>query len=234
MDDLALILVEVVSALLCFILVRFMIKPFQYTGESRYVGLPLGFALLGVSYLFMGLALSSGAILAVEDVKWLQLFTQAYAFAFLAVTYYFSNKAYDRTRLRWEITFAGTIFALVFSYLFVFEPPFFGLPTYKTVDEYFRAFNMVCVSYITIRTLGSHVSKPDARTIWIPLSYVLLDFSQYSFLVWSLDSSFSAFAGAHLLRLGGLLVFLFVSYQTFYGSHEVCQKEGGPNEKAPT
>ena len=126
------------------------------------------------------------------------------------------------------------IFAVVFSYLLVFEPPFFGLPTYKIVDEYFRIFNMICVSYIAIHTLWSHASNPDARTIWIPLSYLLLDFSQYSLFIWSLDSSFSAFVGAHFLRLGGLLVFLLVSYQTFYGSPEGSQKEGGLNEEAPT
>lgn len=230
----ALILAEVVSAILCFILVRFMIKPYQYTGESRYLGLPLGFAFLGVSYLFMGLALYFESHLFVEELKWLQLFTQTYAFAFLTTTYYFSKKSYERTRLRWEITFAWLIIAVIVSYLIVFEPPIFGLPTYKTVDEYFRAFNIICISYIAIHTLRSHATKPDAKTIWIPLSYLLLDFSQYSFLIWSLDSSFSAFVGAHFLRLAGLLIFLSVSYQTFYRSHEVSQKEGGLNEKAPT
>jgi uncharacterized membrane protein len=234
METAALIMAEVVSAALCFTLLRFMIKPYRTTGEGRYLGLPLGFAFLGASYVFMAFALYFGSFLFVEDLKWLQLFTQAYAFAFLAATYYFSKKPAKNTRLWWDITYAGLIFAAVVSYLAVFEPPMFRLPSYKTVDEYFRLFNILCLAYISIHTLRSHVSRPDPKTIWIPFSYLLLGFSQYSFLIWSLDSSFSAYVGAHFLRLSGLLVFLFAVYQAFYGTREASPKEGIQDEETST
>jgi uncharacterized membrane protein len=232
MENLALVLMEVVSAILCFVLLRFMIKPYRTTGEGRYLGLPLGFGFLGVSYVFMGFALYFESSLFVEDIKWFQLFTQAYAFAFLAATYYFSKKPAKDTRLWWNITYAGLVFAVVVSYLVVFEPPMFGLPSYKTVDEYFRIFNIICLAYISIHTLRSHASRPDAKTIWIPLSYLLLGFSQYSFLIWSIDSSFAAFVGAHILRIAGLLVFVFVVYQSFFGSRHAFPKEGIRDEEA--
>ena len=234
MENVALIVAEVVSALLCFVLLRFMIKPYRTTGEGRYLGLPLGFSFLGVSYIFMGFALYFESFIFVEEIKWFQLFTQAYAFAFLAATYYFSKKPPERTRLWWDITYAGLVFALVVSYLVVFEPPMFGLPSYKTVDEYFRLFNIICLAYISIHTLRSHASQPDPKTIWIPLSYLLLGFSQYSFLIWSLDSSFTAYVGAHFLRLSGLLILLFVVYQAFYGTRGAIQKEGIRDEEAST
>jgi len=234
MDNLTLILMEAVSALLCFVLLRFMVKPYRTTGEGRYLGLPLGFAFLGVSYIFMGFALYFESSLFVDDIKWFQLFTQAYAFAFLAATYYFSKKPPERTRLWWDISYAGLVFAAVVSYLVVFEPPMFGLPSYKTVDEYFRLFNIVCLAYISIHTLRSHVSQPDPKTIWIPISYLLLGFGQYSSLIWSLDSSFSAYVGAHLLRLSGLLVFLFVVYQAFYGKRTTSPKGEIGTEEAST
>ena len=234
MDNLTLILMEAVSALLCFVLLRFMVKPYRTTGEGRYLGLPLGFAFLGVSYIFMGFALYFESSLFVDDIKWFQLFTQAYAFAFLAATYYFSKKPPERTRLWWDITYTGLVFAAVVSYLVVFEPPMFGLPSYKTVDEYFRLFNIVCLAYISIHTLRSHVSQPDPKTIWIPISYLLLGFSQYSSLIWSLDSSFTAYVGAHFLRLSGLLIFLFVVYKAFYGTREAPPKEVIKNEEAST
>jgi len=232
MDNLALILVEIVSAVLCFVLLRFMIKPYRVTGEGRYLGLPLGFGFLGVSYILMGVALGFESSLFIDDIKWFQLFTQAYAFVFIAATYYFSKKSAKNTRLWWDITYAGLVFAVVVSLLVVFEPPMFGLPSYKTVDEYFRLFNMICLVYIAIFTFRGHVSRPDPKTIWIPVSYLLLVFSQYSFLVWSLDSSLSAYLGAHFLRISGLLVFLFVIYQTFYGTQEATQKEGISDEEA--
>jgi len=234
MDNFALILIEAVSAILCFVLLRFMIKPYQATGEGRYLGLPVGFAFLGVSYIFMGLALYYESLIFFDDLKWFQLFTQAYALAFLAATYYFSKKPPERTRLWWDITYAGLFFAAVISYLVVFEPPMFGLPSYKIVDEYFRLFNIVLLAYISIHTLRSHVSQPDPKTIWIPLSYLLLGFSQYSFLIWSLDSSFSAYMGAHLLRLSGLLIFLFVVYQAFHSKRGRSPKEGISDEEAST
>jgi hypothetical protein len=232
MDNAALIVAEVVSATICFVLLRFMIKPYRTTGESRYLGLPLGFGFLGVSYVFMGVALYFESFSFVEEIKWLQLFTQAYAFAFLAATYYFSKKPSEHTRLWWDITYAALVFAAVVSYLIVFEPPMFGLPSYKTADEYFRLFNIICLAYISIHTLRSHASRPDPKTIWIPLSYLLLGFGQYSSLIWSLDSSFAAYVGAHFLRLSGLLILLFVAYQTFYGTREVSPKEGILDEEA--
>ena len=234
MDNFALILIEAISAILCFVLLRFMIKPYRTTGEGRYLGLPLGFAFLGASYIFMGFSLYFESPLLVDDLKWFQLFTQSYAFAFLAATYYFSKKPAQNTRLWWNITYSGLFFAAVVSYLVVFEPPMFGLPSYKTVDEYFRLFNMGCLAYISIHTLRSHASRPDPKTIWIPLSYLLLGFSQYSFLVWSLDSSFTAYVGAHLLRLSGLLFFLLVAYQAFYGAREAPLKEGIQYEEDST
>ena len=211
MANLALILIEIVSATLCFVLLRYMIKPYRATREGRYIGLPLGFGFLGVSYIFMGFALYFESFIFVDEIKWLQLFTQAYAFAFFAATYYFSKKPAKNTRLWWNITYAGLLFAAIVSYLVVFEPPMFELPSYKTVDEYFRLFNIICLAYVSIHILRSHASKPDPKTIWIILSYALLGFGQYSSLIWSLDSSFTAYVGAHLLRLSGLLIFLLWS-----------------------
>ena len=234
MDNVALVVAEVVSVILCFVLLRFMIKPYRTTGEGRYLGLPLGFGFLGVSYIFMGLALYFESFRFVEEIRWLQLFTQAYAFAFIAATYYFSKKPAQNTRLWWNITYAALGFAAVVSYLVVFEPPMFGLPSYKIVDDYFRLFNMICLAYISVHTLRSHVSKPDPKTIWIPLSYLLLGFGQYSWLIWSLDSSFTAYIGAHFLRLSGLLIFLVVVYQTFYRTHKAPQNEGICDEEAST
>jgi len=228
MNNDIMILAEIISAILCFILVRFMMKPYQYTGESRYIGLPVGFSFLGASYLLMGFALYFETSLFVEDIKWLQLFTQAYAFAFLATTYYFSKQTLKpNTRLWWQIIFSALAVGAIASYLIVFEPPQFDLPSYKTVDEYFRGLNIILIAYITVHTLKSHASQPDPKTIWIPLGYVLLAFGQYSSLIWSLDSSFSAFVGAHVIRLAALLIFLFVAYQAFAASQNETTSNKG-------
>ena len=231
MENAALILAELISAVICFVLLKYMIIPYRFTRETRYIGLPLGFALLGASYLFMGFAYYFESFLFVEEIKWLQLFTQAYAFVFLAVTYFFS-KSSKRKNTQWNITYAALALVAVISYLIIFEPPMLELPSYKTVDEYFRLFNILCLSYIFVYTLRSHLSKPEPKTLWIPLSYLLLAFGQYSSLIWSLESVFVANVGAHILRIAGLLVFVFVVYQTFFGSKQALPKEGIWDEEA--
>ena len=93
MENAALIIIEIISAGLCFILLKYMIRPYRITHEVRYLGLPLGFLFLGISYIFMGFAYYVEPSPIFEEIKWLQLFTQAYAFVFLAVTYYFSKSS---------------------------------------------------------------------------------------------------------------------------------------------
>lgn len=231
MDNTPLIVVEVVSAIVCFVLVWFMVKPYRTTGESRYLGLPLGFAFLGVSYVLMGAAYFE-SFRFVQETKWLQLFTQTYAFTFLVATYFFSKKPTKHSRLWLDLTYAALILVAIVSYLAVAEPLIFGLPSYKRANEYLLLFNIICLAYISIHTLRSHASKLDPKTIWTPLSYILLSFGQYSLFIWSVDSSFAAYVGAQFLRLSGLLILLFVTYQAFHALHETPQKEGIHNEKA--
>jgi FtsH-binding integral membrane protein len=215
----SLALAEFVSAALSFILVRFMLKPYLYTGEGRYVGLPFGFTFLGMSYLFMGLTFSLSSYPFVEEIKWLELFTQAYAFAFLALTYYFSKKKARRsTRLWWESIYSALIVGMVATYFLILEPSsrIFTLPNYNVADRYISILDVVLASYVCIYTLRSHALSPDPKTVMAPLGYILLAFGEYSSLIWSLDSSFSALIGAYIIRLAGLVVFLSISIKAFF------------------
>jgi len=165
----------------------------------------------------MGTSLFFSDYLNVERMQWLQLFIEAYAFIFLAMTYYFSAKKHERKKdLLIQVLVSLIFLMLIISLTVVFIPPPFTLPNYKIVDEHFRIFNMSIAIYVTLYTLRRHVRKPDSKTMLAPLGYALLAFSQYSFLIWSLDSTFSAFVGAHIIRVAGLLVFLFISYKTYF------------------
>ena len=160
MDNLALVFIEFISAVLCLFLLRFMIKPFRTTGESRYLGLPLGFAFLGISYIFMGFSLYFEISLLVEDLKWLQLFTQAYAFAFLAATYYFSKEPAKNTRLWWNITYAGLVFAAVVSYLVIFEPPMMEVAQLQNSRRILQNLQY----YLSCIHLHSYIKKSCVKT----------------------------------------------------------------------
>jgi hypothetical protein len=229
MNNLGLLISEGVSAALAFILVRFMIKPYRITGENRYLGLPLGFAFMGMSYIFMGASLFISDPSIAEKMQWLQLFTGAYAFVFLAVTYYFSAEKHEQKAHPLMQALISLMFlVLVFIFTSLFLPPLFALPSYKATDEYFKLFNIILALYITFHTLRSHVLKPEAKTIPAPLAYALLAFSQYSFLIWSIDSSFSAFVGAHVIRIASLLVLLYVSYKAIVAPQNAINDKSGP------
>ncbi len=211
------IVVEVASAILCFILLRFMIKPYRLTGEGRYLGLPLGFCFLGISYVLGAIALS-GLFSSYLEVAWIPLLARTLAFSFLVVTYYFSKKASKNTRLLWDITLSLLIIFLIASVAAVLIFPQLAASSYMPTQPYLRIFDIICLTYLSFYTLRSHVRNPDPTTIWIPFGFILLGISQYSLLIWVIDASNFAFTGALLIRLAGLVVFLLVSIRTFYSS----------------
>jgi hypothetical protein len=217
MYDLERITIEVVSAIACFILVRFMIKPFRLTGETRYLGLPLGFGFLGASYAFS--ALSFSPVFDFANRGWVQLFVRAFAFLFLAATYYFSKSA-KKPKLLWNITLGVLAAILTILILLAIMSPQFSWPNYRLAQIYVRVFDLVCLSYISIHALKSHIEHPDPTTLMIPLGYILLGIGQYSVLIWAVDASIFAFFAGLALRLAGLAVFLFVSIRTFYSSEK--------------
>jgi hypothetical protein len=214
------IIVEVVSTFLCFILVWFMTRPYKLTREGKYLGLPLGFGFLGISFAFAALTYSPLALGLNPKLMWFALLTRTFAFVFLATTYFFSNKKSKNSLMVGEITISLLIIALAALLLFVFVIPQFTYDSYSQSNVYLRIFNVICLSYIAIYTLRSHVRNPDPTTIWIPFGFIFLAISQYSLLFWYIDSSFSAFIGSLVARFVGLAIFLLVAYRTFYSSNK--------------
>ncbi len=212
---------ELTSAILCFILVRFMIKPYQLTRQGRYLGLPLAFGLLGASYFFSSLIYAELPFFR-QDFLWFQLVARTFALMFLAATYYFSKKPSETSRLLWNVTFSLITVAIVTSVVAVIFMPQFSFDSYRTASQFVRIFIIICLTYVIIHVLRSHMAKPDPTTLLIPLGYILFAISQYSLIIWAIDESMFAFWSALALRWGGLAIFLFVAYVTFYGS----QKKG--------
>lgn len=219
------IVVELVSAVLCFVLVRFMINPYRATGESRYLGLPVGFSLLGFSYIFMIAALYFKSFSLIEETTWLTIFMEAYAFAFIAATYFFSKKPADNSRLLWNGFYAVLIITALSLYLVLVEPPTYGSQDFGVANRDVLLFNIACIVYISIFTLRNHFLKPDPQTILVPFGYILLGFSQYSLLILSMGPNFVASVGANLLRILGLLIFVWVAYKSFHVSQKQPQEE---------
>lgn len=220
------ITIEVVSAVACFILFRYMIKPFRLTQETRYLGLPLGFGFLGVSYAFS--ALSYCRILPFTNSLLAQLLVRAYAFLFLLVTYYFSKSA-KKPKLLWNTSFGILIAVFAVLILLMIISPQFSRSDYKVASVCVRFFSLVCLLYISIHALKSHIEQSDSTTLLIPLGYVLYGIAAYSALISAVERSLFALFGGLVLRLAALAVFIFVSYRTFH-----CSERGKNEENSAT
>jgi hypothetical protein len=208
---------ETFSAIICFVLVWFLIKPYQATREGRYLGLPIGFGFLGLSYLLAAFS-HSYAHFSVNSLTWLQLLARPFAFAFLTFTYYFSKKPSKNTRLLWDTTLSVLIVALTSAFILIFVAPQFALSNYRFLSICIRIFDIVCLLYISVHTLKSHLEAKDSKTVYTPFGYIFLGISQYSLFIWAIEGGDFAFYGGLVLRWIGLIIFLLVSYRTFCNS----------------
>ena len=215
--------IEVTSAIMCFILLRFMMKPYENTGESRYLGLPLGFGFLGATYVLSAFVYYIPDILGINTL-YVQLIARTFAFLFIAITYYFSKKPTKSSQLLVKITLTLLIAVLITLFL-ILSITDITLPRYGMFWNYFRVINLISILYICIHTFRNHIKKPDPKTIWIPFGYVFLAVSQYSLLLWQLDRSIVAFFASLILRLVFLSVFLIVSVGAFYRTRRGIEDE---------
>jgi hypothetical protein len=177
MDDLTRIIIEAVSAIACVVLVRFMIKPYQLTRERRYLGFPLGFGILGLSY-FLTVLLATPLFSSNATLSWLGHLTRTFAFLFLAVTYFFSKKPSKNSRLLWDLALSLLIIGLITVFLVIVFAPREILSDYLGAVLFVRIFGIVCLSYIIIHTLRSYIAKENQASLWIPLGFIFLAISQ--------------------------------------------------------
>jgi hypothetical protein len=209
--------IEIISAIACFIIMRFMFKPFQLTKESRYLGLPFGFGFLGISYALS--AILYFPLFSVDiwvEFRWVQLFVRGFAFSFLVLTYYFSKSQKNLSYL-WKL-FLGILLAFVtFLILLIISSPEISQSNYLLFYIFSRLFGIVCLVYLTIHTLKSHLKRPDSRTLLTPFAYILLAIDQYSSIIWRVDASYLALFGGLIFRLFSFAVFLYILFKGFYG-----------------
>ncbi|MGE5556539.1 MAG: hypothetical protein ACM3UY_09855 [Methanocella sp.] len=211
------IIIEVVSAVLYFTLVRYMYKPYSLTGEKKYLGLPLGFAFLGISEIFLTIQIIYPSI----QLPGLSVATRTFAFVFLAITYFFAAKPTRNNQMLWTITLSLiTIIAAILCIILV-GAPLLNLQVPMGFSIFLRILGLFFVGYISLHALNSHIKRPDPTTIWIPLGFVMLGLSQYSQIIRVLDNGYAyggAFIGGIVSRFIGIAIFLYVAYRTFHGN----------------
>jgi FlaA1/EpsC-like NDP-sugar epimerase len=191
-----------------------MIKPYEVTRERRYIGLPLGFSFLGISYVLSSVTYTQ---LFNAEILWRsQLLFRAFPFIFLALTYYSSKKRTKSTDIIWNIALSGFFVCLIAAVLLIFIAPQIPQNNYVILNFFVRTLSLICISYIFIYCINEQTREQDPYAKWVVVGYALLGLSQYSVLVWIVDLSYFAFWGSLISRLVGLSAFLIVAYKIFY------------------
>ena len=152
------VIIELVSAALCFILLRFMIKPYSLTRESRFFAYLSGLVFLDFHIFWEPLAFAQTSF-SVNALSWVQLLSRTFAFSFLVVTYYFSKEPSKNSQFTWNIVLSLLIVALLSLVVAVIIVPQFTARSYQATQVYVRIFNMICLAYISIHTLRSHLKN---------------------------------------------------------------------------
>jgi hypothetical protein len=213
-DPILRVAVEVISTIACFFLLRYMIKPYTVTREGRYIGLPLGFGFLGLSYILSAIAYIQPDFVD-SHLKWLQLLARAFSFVFLAVGYYFAKKPSKNSRLIWDITFSALIVCLAALILLIFVAPQIPIPSYRTLNLSVRILSIICLSYIVIHCIRENKKETEKEATWVISGYSLLGISQFLILIWIIYNLEIFFWSSLAFRLVGLTFFMFAIFQTF-------------------
>ncbi len=136
-------------------------------------------------------------------------------FRFSYVYLFYSNKP-STNRPFWDITLSVLLVSLTALFIFYFIAPQLAISSYRVLSVYVRVFNLICLLYISVHTLRSHLIAQNSKTILTPFGFIFLGISQYSLIIWATgDGGDLAFYGGLLLRWIGLALFLVNAYRSF-------------------
>lgn len=211
--------ITAMSVALSLAISRSFFRSYSFSGFGYLLGLPVGFAFLGASFLF---ELSS--VLFVADpilypaFFWIQMLLQAEAFALIALSYYYRGSASEKGH---HVT--RDIVVTIVPLLMIATPflvptsvlvanPYFNYAGFADLSFYMRIFNILVIGYIFKSTIVSLVKAANIKLLYVPAAFALLWLEQYSLVIAYFDNSIVAFIGSSLARVAGLAMFAYIMH----------------------
>ncbi|MGI0036875.1 MAG: hypothetical protein ACRD99_00780 [Nitrososphaera sp.] len=211
--------ITAMSAALSLVISRRFFNSYSFAGFGYLLGLPVGFAFLGASYLFE----LSSVLFQADPVLhpaffWIQMLLQAEAFALIALSYYYRSSGRER-QLHVTRDIAITLIPLLMIAIPFLIPttvlvsePYFNYAGFADLSFYMRIFNIAVIGYIFKSTIVSLVRAANVKMLYVPAAFALLWLEQYSLVIAYFDNSVVAFIGSALARLAGLAAFAYVMH----------------------
>lgn len=209
------------SVSLSLIISRYFFKSYAFSGFGYLLGLPVGFAFLGASFLFeMSSLMYRADPLLYPAFFWIQMSLQSEALALIALSYYYKNadasgsgrKVRARDVMVTALPLAMVAIPFLVPTFSLVNQPYFNYAGLADLSFYMRIFNMVVIGYIFKSTIASLIRAANIKLLYVPAAFALLGMEQYSLVLAYFDNSVIAFIGSVAARIAGLALFAYIMH----------------------
>ena len=238
------LLITVVSVFFCCLISFYFFRSYRFSGFRYLLGLPMGFTILGISFVFEHLSLMFYAHGILYSLFfWVQMALVSEALALIALSYLLKNRINNRsddadasapdqglpsklllghkTSTKARDIFISVLPMVVISIPFMvpisalFVQQFLNYTELADLSFYIRIFNMIILGYIFKSTIVSLVKAANIKLLYVPAAFASLWLEQYSLMIIYFDNNLAAFIGSLIARLVGLAVFIYaIHYAT--------------------
>jgi len=235
------LMITITSVSFCSVISIYFFRSYRFSGFGYLLGLPIGFAALGVSFVFDQLS----QVYQTDNVLyhlffWIQLVLQSEAFALIALSYMLKNRigtctkssttyldsssllVHNNVSTRAKDLFISILpmvtisIPLTVTMSALFVSPFLNYVELADLSFVMRIFDMIILGYIFKATITSLVRVADLKLLYIPAAFACLWLAQYSLLITYFDDSSIAFIGSLSARLAGLALFVYAMYNAMF------------------
>src|SRR3989442_9890391 len=237
------LLITIASISLCSIIAFYFFRSYKFSGFRYLLGLPMGFAILGVSFVCEHLSLIYYPnYLLYHLFFWMQLSLQSEALALIALSYMLKNRVgmgkdnyattdrdlskvliHDSMSTKARDLLIGILPMIVISIPFMvtisalFVQPFLNYVELADLSFYMKIFDMIILGYIFKSTILSLVKGASIELLYVPAAFALLWLGQYSLMLNYFDNDSIPFIGSLVARLAGLALFVYAIHYAMSG-----------------
>jgi hypothetical protein len=237
------LLITIASISLCSIIAFYFFRSYKFSGFRYLLGLPMGFAILGTSFVCEHLSLIYYTnYLLYHLLFWMQLSFQSEALALIALSYMLKNRVgwgkddyattdqdlskvliHDSMSIKARDLLISILPMIVISIPFMvtisalFVQPFLNYVELADLSFYTKIFDMIILGYVFQSTIVSLVKGANIKLLYVPAAFALLWLGQYSLMVNYFDKDSIPVIGSIVARLAGLALFVYAIHYAMSG-----------------
>jgi len=237
------LLITIASISLCSIIAFYFFRSYKFSGFRYLLGLPMGFVILGTSFVCEHLSLIYYTnYLLYHLFFWLQLSLQSEALALIGMSYMLKNRVgwgkddyvttdqdlskvliHDSMSTKAKDLLISILPMIVISIPFMvtistlFVQPFLNDVELADLSFYTKIFDMIILGYVFKSTIASLVKGANIKLLYVPAAFALLWLGQYSLMINYFENDSIPFIGSIVARLAGLALFVYAIHYAMSG-----------------